>query len=412
MITIKQVVKTVLEPINERTRWYHKHPANVPLLLFATLLALSGAVYWYANKQGVVADFVARDTFIAMVSYDGQKTTVPTDAEKVGDLLKKMNIRLAAGDRVEPAASEQITQDNFLVNVYRSAPIVVEDSDVRTITRSAAATPRSMVETANITLYGEDLVNVMPAENFLLQKTLGHRVVIDRAVPVGITLYGQPLSVRSQASTVDELLQEKKITLGKDDTVKPAASTAVSPNMQVSVVRNGIQVITLSEDIPAPVRTVIDMSLSFGSQAVRQEGSAGKRVQTYEINVQNGEEVSRKLLQSVVTVQPVERIVAKGNTVNIPADKQAVMAAAGISPNDYAYVDYVFSRESRWNTAATNAGGCAGLGQACPGSKVTNACANWQTNAVCQTQFFTGYAVGRYGSWERAYNFWLSHHWW
>ncbi|QQS18580.1 G5 domain-containing protein [Candidatus Saccharibacteria bacterium] len=103
--------------------------------------------------------------------------------------------------------------------------------------------------------------------------------------------------------------------------------------------------------------------------------------------MQNGEEVSRKLLQSVVTVQPVERVVAKGNTVNIPDDKQAVMVAAGISQGDFAYVDYIFSRESRWNAAATNAGGCAGLGQACPGAKVINACANWQTNAVCQTQF-------------------------
>ncbi len=409
---IKRGTKKVAERTKEGARRVKKHPAGLPLLLFASLIAASGVLFWYANRRGVVADFVARDTFIAIVSYDGQTTTIPTDAKKVGDLLKKMDIRLAPGDRVEPAAKEEITQDNFLVNVYRSAPITVEDNGTRVVASTAAATARSMVEASNTTLYGEDSVSVMPADNFVLQQTLGHRVVIKRALPVALTLYGQPLSLRTQAATVADLLQEKKIVLGQDDTVKPAAEAAITPNMQVSVVRNGIQVITVAEDIPAPTRTVIDMSLSFGSQAVRQEGSPGKRVQTYEINVQKGEEVSRKLLQSVVTVQPVERIVAKGNTVNIPADKQAVMAAAGISPSDYAYVDYIFSRESRWNTAALNAGGCAGLGQACPGSKVMNACPGWQTNATCQTQFFSCYAIGRYGSWERAYNFWLSHHWW
>jgi hypothetical protein len=78
------------------------------------------------------------------------------------------------------------------------------------------------------------------------------------------------------------------------------------------------------------------------------------------------------------------------------------MAAAGISPDDYAYVDYVFSRESHWNAAAMNAGGCGGLGQACPAGKLAAVCPGWQSDPVCQTRFFTGYAVGRYGSWAGA----------
>jgi hypothetical protein len=88
------------------------------------------------------------------------------------------------------------------------------------------------------------------------------------------------------------------------------------------------------------------------------------------------------------------------------------MAAAGISQSDYAYVDYIFSRESRWNAAAMNAGGCGGLGQACPAGKLAAVCPAWQTDAVCQTKFFSGYAIGRYGSWQGAYNAWLAKHWW
>lgn len=412
MERLKHSAQKAAARTKERAGRVKKHPAGLPFVLFLTLLGLSGGLFWYANRTGVVADYVARDTFIAIVSYDGQKTTVPTDAKTVGDLLKKLNIQLQEGDRVEPAEEAVVAQDNFLVNVYRSVPYTISDGPAQKFFQSAAATPRGMATAAGLTVYGEDGVRAEPVTNFVLQKTLGHRVIINRALPITLTLYGQPLSLRTQAKTVGDLLKEKNITLAADDTAKPAVQTTLTPNMQVAVVRNGIQVITVTEDVPAPVKTVIDMSLSFGSQAVRQEGSPGKRVQTYEVNVQNGEEVSRKLLQSVITVQPVERVVAKGNTVNIPADKQAVMAAAGISPADYAYVDYIFSRESRWNTAATNAGGCAGLGQACPGSKVINACANWQTNAVCQTQFFSGYAIGRYGSWEKAYNFWLSRHWW
>ncbi|QQS18581.1 DUF348 domain-containing protein [Candidatus Saccharibacteria bacterium] len=124
-----------------------------------------------------------------------------------------------------------------------------------------------------IDLYGEDTVDVMPTDNFVLQKSLGNRVIVNRAVPLTLTLYGQPLTLRTQAKTVGELLKEKRITVRADDTVKPSAESPLSANMQVVVVRNGLQVITLNEDIPAPVKSIIDMSLSFGSQAVRQEGS-------------------------------------------------------------------------------------------------------------------------------------------
>lgn len=412
MQRVKHNIHRTYHAGRHHARRIHAHPAGLPVLVFVLLILISGVTLVVASRKGVVANFVARDHTITIVSYDSNRRIVPTKAKTVGELLHNLDVQLTEGDRVEPSLDALITQDNFLVNVYRSVPVAIHDGVNMTLTHSAGATPRSIVAQSGMPLYNEDAVRAEPTHNFVLQRSLGHQVVIDRATPIYLALYGTQLTIHTQTNTVADLLKEKNVKLGKDDTVKPALATTLTPNMQVAVVRNGIQVITVNEDVPAPVQNVIDMSLSFGSQAVRQEGSPGKIVKTYQVNIQNGEEVGRVLLQSVTTVQPVTRIVAKGNTVNIPADKQSVMAAAGISPSDYAYVDYVFSRESRWNAAAVNAGGCSGLGQACPGSKLAAACPNWQTDAVCQTKFFTGYAVGRYGSWQGAYNAWISKHWW
>ncbi len=57
---------------------------------------------------------------------------------------------------------------------------------------------------------------------------------------------------------------------------------------------------------------------------------------------------------------------------------------------------------------AVNGGGCAGIGQACPGSKM--GCS--LSDAGCQLAYFESYALGRYGSWEAAYQFWIGHGWW
>lgn len=73
-------------------------------------------------------------------------------------------------------------------------------------------------------------------------------------------------------------------------------------------------------------------------------------------------------------------------------------------------MDYVFCHESTKNPTATNAEGCVGLGQACPASKLYSVCPDLNVN--CQIDFFTQYAVSRYGSWSGAEAFWRVHRWW
>jgi hypothetical protein len=71
------------------------------------------------------------------------------------------------------------------------------------------------------------------------------------------------------------------------------------------------------------------------------------------------------------------------------------------------YAAFIYSRESGCNPSAMNAGGCRGIGQACPGSKLP--CG---ADFACQHAWFESYGLSRYGSWAAAYQFWLANHWW
>ncbi|MCC4907139.1 transglycosylase SLT domain-containing protein [Microbacterium sp. cx-59] len=85
------------------------------------------------------------------------------------------------------------------------------------------------------------------------------------------------------------------------------------------------------------------------------------------------------------------------------------MAAAGIAESDWGYVDYIVGRESGWNPNATNrSSGACGLVQALPCSKVPGN----GYDPVDNLRWGNGYAVGRYGSWQNAFAFWTSNHWW
>jgi hypothetical protein len=179
--------------------------------------------------------------------------------------------------------------------------------------------------------------------------------------------------------------------------------------MGVSIVRNGIVTQTATETIPAPNQIIQDASLAIGTTAVRQAGAPGEQVITYEVKTENGQVVSRTAIHTVVTRQPVAQIVVQGTSLS---GIKGNMALAGISPADFGYVDYIVDHESHWNPLAQNASGAYGLCQALPGSKMASAGADWANNPVTQLRWCNGYAVGRYGSWAAAYNYWVSHRYW
>jgi len=421
----KQVSKKKPEP---KKRWfrkfsifYHK-PHMVPIFTLLILIAISAAgfgVYRLQHRNQVTLP----DTRIVIISHDHQKQVVPSNDATVGTLLNKLSIHLNQGDRVEPALTTKIDQDEFRINIYRAVPIEIVDGSQKTFAFSAATTPRSIATESGEVLYAEDNLKSVPTENFIKDGALGQRVVVDRATPVALNLYGTPVVTRTHAKTIRDMLKEKGIKLTKGDQLVPAPTTPLSDNIQVAIIRNGTKTESVTEDIAMPIQTVNDASLAYGTSAVRQAGAPGKKVVTYQEDLKNNQVVTKTAIQEVIIQQPVTQIDVVGTSLSgIKGD----MAYAGINPSEYAAADYIISHESGWcpTKAQGQYGGCPpysgsvssyggyGLCQSTPGSKMASAGADWATNPVTQLKWCTGYAVGRYGSWSAAYNHWLNNHNW
>lgn len=406
-------------------RW-QQHPLGLPVLAFIAAVIVGGVLLLVLSETHTTTTFHPYSSYIVIIKHDGQTQTVPTNELTVGALLKKLDIPVSPRDRVEPSPSTVIAQDNLRVNIYRAVPVTVTDGSTVHTAYSAAATPRGVATDAGVKLYAEDEVTAQPAVDLVSEQSLGESLTVNRAVPVTLNNYGTVLPLRTHQPTVAALLQSIHIKLTPADTVIPDAQTPITAGLQVFVNRKGTQIVTESTTIPAPVQVVEDDSLSFGTSATRQQGSPGTQVTTYEVQTVNGQQV-RTVLQTIVTVPPVPQIVAHGKAVSIPADKQAVMAQAGISSSDYAYVDYIASHEGGWcptkiqgthdcpgfiDPSQVPSYGGYGIFQATPGRKMASAGSDWATNPVTQIRWATGYADGRYGSWAGAYNHWSVYHNW
>ena len=390
----------------------------VPVVTLLCLVGLSVAAYTLFHQP----NRPPIDSYIVIISYDHHRQTVPSREPTVGALLKKLQIAINPGDVVEPATGSPINQDDFRINIYRAVPVEIVDGINHHYSYSAATTPRSVAMQAGVSLYPEDAVSTQPTNNFLREGAIGERVVVQRSVPVSLNLYGTATPTRTRATTVGQLMKEKGVKLAKGDQVAPGRLTPITAGMSVIIVNNSTRLQNVVEPVAMPVRTILDSSLAFGTSAVRQVGSPGKQITTYQDILKNDQVVGRTLVQTVVTVAPVTQIVVQGtNLSGIKGD----MALAGIGPGDYSYADYIVSHESGWcPTKAQGEHYCPptpdnqftpngyGLCQATPGYKMQTAGSDWATNPVTQLRWCNGYAVGHYGSWAAAYNHWINYHWW
>lgn len=176
----------------------------------------------------------------------------------------------------------------------------------------------------------------------------------------------------------------------------------------------------------AAILSPTGMALARPSAAEADEVSAfslaALQVQSIAVSAEAGasiEPIKRGSFEVYVTPkpEPVVEVAAAGPSTAYAAPLMYTgggspaewMAAAGIAESDWGYVNYIVQRESGWNPNATNSSsGACGLVQALPCSKVPGN----GYDPVDNLRWANGYAVGRYGSWAGAYDFWVNNHWW
>ena len=398
-------------------------------------LPLAGALLGAVLVVGIVAtqqnnpNLRPSDSHVVFIHSDGSTQTVSSKSSTVGELVSKLDLGVSDQDVIEPAPETPIVEDNFRINIYRARPVTVVDGNTKTVMLTAQKSARMVAEQAGLQIGAEDVARF--TQGSVAENIIGEKVVVSRATPILLNLYGAQLQTYTQAKTVGGLLAEKNINLADGESVNPAKDTPISANMQVFVLRKGAQVEVIEEVIPIPIQVVSDPTLSLGASAVRQNGVAGKKAVTYLI-VDSGSGPKKQLVHEVIISAAVPQIVARGSAINVASDKSAVMNAAGIAASDHGYVNYIISHENalwcptRWQgqnhcpatyaekfpgaESSTSVG--YGLGQATPAIKMAPFGADWRVSAVTQLKWADSYATTRYGTWAAAYSHKRDTGWW
>ena len=286
-----------------------KHYSKKITFVSGAILMLVGGLF-FVNQALADADKPAAKAGEKLVTiYDrGAEKTIVTKARTIREALKLAKFSIDEHqDVVEPSLDSEMVAEKYNINIFRARPITIVDGNKRLKITTAEQTPALIAKAAGIEVFEEDKTTLSNSDNMAVD---GANMVmkIDRASMVNFVLYGKESVIRTHAKTVGELLKEKNIDPKKDDTLSVDRSAKIIPGMKIELWRNGKQTITAEEDVKFEVEKVQDANRDSGYREVKQAGENGKKNVTYEIEMKNGVEVSRKEIASVVTKEPKKQI--------------------------------------------------------------------------------------------------------
>jgi len=275
------------------------------------LLGIILSTVIFLGAYGSVQAKVTKDGRLITVYDRGIKSAFLTDAKTLSEALEDAHVELDPRDTVEPSRNEELVAPEYKVNIYRARPVVVVDGVTRTKVMTPYQTAERIAADAHIPIYPGDIATISRSDD-LTGDGAGLTLAIDRAIPFILELYGRRNETRTQGVTVSDMLAEKGIVLGESGRVSVSLDTPITQGMEVKVWREGVQTVSEDQAVAFPIEQIYDADRPLGYKALQTSGVDGVRTITYEINVQEGREVSRKKIAELITKEPTKQIVVLG----------------------------------------------------------------------------------------------------
>lgn len=259
------------------------------------IAAAIGSLFYQGTKQTVT------------VMVDGQAQVVRTHANTVAEVVKELEIPVAAKDYLHPSKSSLVTDDLHVVWQPAHQVKLLQDGKVTTIW-TTAKTVGELLEEQGIQLTVHDKVSL--ASDFQIKEPI--ELAVDKAFQLTLVVGDNKTKVWSTSTTVADFLTKQGVKLHDLDRVEPKVTKKLNTKQTINVTR----VEKVTDVVESPIEYEIvkkeDASLLDGKEKIVTEGKEGLVSKEYEVTKENGKEVKRKMISETVMKAKRDQIVAVG----------------------------------------------------------------------------------------------------
>ncbi|MEU3303292.1 ubiquitin-like domain-containing protein [Streptomyces sp. NPDC006678] len=256
-----------------------------------------------AFLAGGTTAFVAADKGVRL-SVDGVPRTLHTFADDVGELLADEGLAVGEHDIVAPAPDADLDDGDEVV-VRFGRPVTLTIDGHRRQVWTTARTVADALHQVGVRAEGAHL----SASRSLSISRKGLDLDVRTERKVTFMADGREHTIRTNAATAQQAVEEAGITLGGRDTTSVPPGSFPRDGQTITVMR-----ITDTEQVreePIPYSTVRteDPALHIGTEVVEQQGRTGTRQVTYALRTINGvRQKPRKVSEAVLRPPVTQRI--------------------------------------------------------------------------------------------------------
>ncbi|MEB3963654.1 ubiquitin-like domain-containing protein [Streptomyces kunmingensis] len=259
-----------------------------------------------AFLAGGTSAFVADDKAIRL-SVDGKERTLHTFADDVTELLTEEGVDVGAHDIVAPGRAAALASgDEVAIRYGRPVRLTLDGQ-------------RRQVWTTAHTVDGALRQLGVRAEGAYVSTSRSHRIErhgldLDVRTERSVTVMadGRRRTLRTNAATVREAVDEAGITLHGQDTTSAPATSFPRDGQTITVMRVTGTKEVREEPIPYATERTEDPASFQGTEIVTQAGEPGMRRVTYAVRTVNGVRQKPRLVKSETVREPRTQLIRVG----------------------------------------------------------------------------------------------------
>ncbi|MGW0706011.1 ubiquitin-like domain-containing protein [Streptomyces sp. NPDC002643] len=259
-----------------------------------------------AFLAGGTSAFVAKDKAIEL-TVDGRPRTLHTFADDVTELLADEGVALGAHDVVAPGPGTALSSGDEVAVHYGRPVALTLDGQPRRVWTTARTVDGALRQ---IGVRAEGAYVSTSRSRRIGREGLELDVRTERTVT--IMADGRTRTIRTNAATVREAVEQAGVTLRGQDTTSVDQAGFPRDGQTVTVLRITGSREVREEPIPFLVRRVEDASLFKGTEVVEQAGRPGARRVTYAFRTVNGVKERPRRVRTEVVREPREQVVLVG----------------------------------------------------------------------------------------------------
>lgn len=298
---------------------------------------------------GITTGFVSYETTKNDVTIivDGKEHKVRSHADRVKELLQENDIHVDKHDVLKPGLNTRV-KDNLKVTYIPAKEVHLKINDKEKTYWTTKKTVEDFLKETDLDLNQHDQIS--PGLNTAIAN--GQTITLKPAYSIQLSVGGKKAKqVWTTSTTVADFLKQQNVKVGDLDKVKPGMNSSLKDDMKVNVIKVEKVIDVVEEDLPFDTVTKKDHSLTKGNKKVVRSGKKGRVAKRYEVVLENGKEVSRKLVKKKKLSDSKDKVIAVGTKES----RDLPVVSRGISHASSGREFYV---ESTAYTA--NCAGCSG----------------------------------------------------